>query len=71
MICHLNCNRNFDSTNPAGFRSVYEQNVTLQKNKEFFVHLKKLQPYYKVQEWEKDYQKQVSNNCVTSASVCD
>ncbi len=56
-------NQHFDGYNsnlPTGFRKVYEQNVTIQKNKEFFVHLKKLQPYYKAEEWERDYQKQVT-----------
>jgi hypothetical protein len=42
-----------------GPREVYENNLILQKNKEFFKELKKVGPVYNPLEWEHDYQRQV------------
>lgn len=38
---------------------MYEKKIEEEKNKEYFRHLKAMKPYYKVKEWEADYQKQV------------
>lgn len=44
-----------------GARKGYEQKMVDKKNADFFIHLKKLKPYYKTKEWEKDYEKQLFN----------
>lgn len=38
---------------------MYEKKMEEEKNKGYFRHLKAMKPYYKVKEWEADYQKQV------------
>ena len=42
-----------------GPREIYESNLIMQKNKEFFRELKKVGPYYNAKDWENDYQHQV------------
>jgi len=43
-----------------GPREVYESNIILEKNKEFYRELKKIEPYYNSKVWEEDYQRQVN-----------
>ena len=44
-----------------GPREIYENNLIIQKNKEFFQELKKVGPYYSTKDWENAYQRQVTH----------
>lgn len=43
-----------------GIKEIYEHNIVLKHNRQFFHRLKKINAYYNPEEWEKDYQRQVS-----------
>ena len=43
-----------------GPHQMYEENIKMRRNREFFARLKTMGSYYKPKQWENDYKKQVS-----------
>jgi len=45
---------------------MYEENIKMRRNREFFARLKTMGSYYKPKQWENDYKKQVRIYLFTS-----
>lgn len=43
-----------------GKKLLFEKALVDKRIKKFYSHIKRIKPYYKVKNWEDDYQKQVS-----------